>query len=257
MKALKFLLVALSFSFLYSCDNMTEEIYLNEDGSGTYEFYTDMIPSMVNMMTMFAGMDSTMAAMSPKDLELAVKTKVWEDFPSEVDSIMPQEQEFLDKYSSDPKKLALAKNMEGFMFGGKARGYLNTGMRGKFDNISELNLLMEMMADNASEDNPQAKGAFDQFGDKKPSFGMKKRCFERKVTTVESEDTGTEEEDMDGMKEMLGDAKYITKIHLPKNVKSVSGDHMIKKTDRIVIFEYPLIDMMEGNIDLDFKIKFK
>jgi hypothetical protein len=88
---------------------MTEEIYLNSDGSGEYTIYTDMIPSMVTMMEVFAAMDTTFQGTS-EELTAKVKEKIWEDFPAEVDSIMDMTgEEIPEDIKNNPEKMAMLK----------------------------------------------------------------------------------------------------------------------------------------------------
>ena len=57
---------------------------------------------------------------------------------------------------------------------------------------------------------------------------------------------------------MLGDGgTYKTIIHLPKNVKSVTGSNIKEKDNRKVIFEYKMMDILNGEANTDFEIKLK
>lgn len=251
MKILKFILIALSFSFLFSCDNITEEIHLNADGSGEYEFYSDMIPAMVQMAVMFAEMDTSFQG-TKEDLTAMVQQKVMEDFPSEIDSIMEIDDERRNRFIDEPAKHELAQNMIMYMEGGSSKGYVNSGMRCKFDNAEQLNLLMEMVGEGTQEEG--GGKAPDLGGD--TSFKVKKKCFER-TTVFDLENSAEQIQEAEEMRKMFGNAKYVTKVHLPKNVKSVSGEGIKKKTDRMVIFEYDLIDMIQGKVDPSFKIQLR
>lgn len=257
MKFLKFLIIALSFTFLYSCDNATEEIYLNADGSGEYKMYSDMVPTMVQMMGMFAAMDTTFQG-STEELNASIAEKIWEDFPSEVDSIMPPKESDRGKYQDDPRKLELFDKMEGFMYGSKKRGYMNTGMRFKFKNMKELNEYMVMVNDQSAD-----SGTGDLKVDM--NYAYKRKCLKR-VCNYSKIEPETEEEKaeaemkngvMDGMMEMFANSKATTIVHLPKNVKSVEGPGIKEKTDKVVIFEYSMLDILSGEADTNFEIKFK
>ena len=253
MKFLKFLIIALSFTFLYSCDNATEEIYLNADGSGEYKMYSDMVPTMVQMMGMFAAMDTTLKG-STEEMNAMIEEKIWEDFPSEVDSILAPKESDMEKYKDDPRKMELFEKMEGFMYGSKKRGYMNTGMRFKFKNMKELNEYMVMVNDQ-SEDSATGNLKIEV------DYAYKKKCLKR-VCNYSKAEAATDEEKqeqgmMDGMMEMFANSKAKTIVHLPKNVKSVEGPGMKEKTDKMVVFEYSMLDMLSGEADTNFEIKFK
>lgn len=253
MKFFKYLIIALSFSFLYSCDNATEEIYLNADGSGEYKMYSNMIPGMVQMMSMFAAMDTTFQG-GTEEMNAMLEEKIWEDFPSEVDSIMPPKASDRERFKDDPRKLELFEKMEGFMYGSKKRGYMNTGVRFKFKNMKELNEYMTMINDQSDES---------QTGNLKVKvdYAYKKKCLKR-VCSYNKVEAGTDEEKqeeamMDGMMEMFANSKAKTIVYLPRNVKSVKGPEVKEKKDKVVIFEYSMSDILSGEANTDFEIKFK
>ena len=246
MRFLKFVLIAISFSFFFSCDNMTEEIYLNSDGSGEYVIYTDMIPSMVKMMEVFAAMDTTFQG-TPEELTAKVEDKIWEDFPSgEVDSIMDTSKEKIpEEVKNDPERMAMFKRVESFMKGSKAKGYMNAGMRFKFADMKELNKFLVLAKDSQDTEMTNVET--------KTSFSYKKRRLKRVMTYTINEEI--EVGSTTGMEEMFGDAKMRTIVHLPKNVKSIKGNGMTLKNDKKVIFEYNLLDVSAGKVDTDFEIK--
>lgn len=231
---------------------MTEEIYLNNDGSGEYKVYTNMIPGMVQMMTVFAAMDTTFQG-SPEDLAAMVEEKIWEDFPAEVDSIMDtSNQKIPDEIKDDPEKLAMLGKIENFMKGSKAKGYMNAGMRFKFADMDELNKFMVLARDSQTGRDKELSNMNNV--ETETDFTYKKRCLKRVMTYTVNE-SEEEEEGLGNAKEMFGDAKLVTIVHLPKNVKSVKGNGMTVKNDKKVIFEYNLLDVSEGKVDTDFEIK--
>lgn len=206
---------------------------------------------MMKMGELFISMDTTEAS---KEEKLALfREKVWEDFPAEIDSIMPND-EISEKFKDDPKKLNLAKKIEGFMYGGKSKGYVNTGMRVKFNSMKELNELLVLMQDNTADE--EASGPL---GGPSPEmdneYSYSKRTLRRK-TTIETGEEMTEE-DMDGMKMMMGEGKVRTIVYLPKNVKSVKGEGIVEKTDKRVVFEYSMMDFMTGKVNPNFEIKLR
>lgn len=253
MRLLKFILIAISFSFFFSCDNMTEEIYLNNDGSGEYKIYTNMIPGMVQMMSAFAAMDTTFQG-TTEDLTTMIEEKIWEDFPAEVDSIMDMSgKKIPEEIENDPEKLAMFGRVENFMKGSKSKGYMNAGIKFKFADMEELNKFLILARD--SQTGRDREVANMNNVDTETDFSYKKRCLKRVMTYTINEEN--QEETSASAKEMFGDAKMITIVHLPKNVKSVKGNGMTLKNDKKVIFEYDLLEISEGKVDTDFEIKLE
>src|SRR5687768_3951249 len=100
MKHIRYLLLSLASFTLYSCDNITEEIYINDDGSGEYVFYTDMIPGITKMTTEMAVLFAD--SLSGDSLEASLNDNIWKDFPDVLDSIIDYANIIPDSVLSDP-----------------------------------------------------------------------------------------------------------------------------------------------------------
>ncbi len=258
MKRVLYFFSLLLFMGLFSCDNITEEIHINKDGSGEYRIYSDMIPAMVQMGVMFAEMDTTLKDLDPAALEIVVKSKVMEDFPEEVDSVLVVKEEQIEKFKDDPLKYRLAQQMVSYMEGGKSKGYMNMGVRTPFRNTSELNTLNQMIQDE-SEESPQAGGPgssslLDNY-DSDITYSYKKNTFSR--STIFKTKGEVDEKEIATASQMLGEAKLRTIVYLPPRVKSIKGDHLVSKDKEKAVFEYNLIDLLQGKVNTDFKIKWK
>lgn len=259
MKLIKLLLAGLAFSFLYSCDNVTEEIYLNTDGSGEYKIHVDVVPGMTQMMGGIMAMDTT-SERSDEELEALIQDQIWEDHPSGVvDSIYGYDQVSLDSMPDNPEAMAFAQSVKLFIKGTREENFLNYGVKFNFKNINQLNDFMKLM----SKENEKADKDDSNFalaGTNKnvkvdTAFKYKKRCLKRsqRYTTIKEQDP----KEVEGLRKLFGEGIARTIVYLPKNVKSVKGNGITEKTDDKVVFEYNIVEMSLGNVDTDFEIKLE
>lgn len=258
LKLLAFFLVALC---LQSCDNMTEEIYLNEDGSGEYMMYSDMIPSMekmaIEMARMFQDMDSTGEIKNMTDKELAemMSEQIWSEMPEEVDSIIDITQELPDSIKDNPQKMAIIEKATMFMKGGKAKGFLNTGIKYPFQNLEELETFSSMLQKQQNSDDQLSQMGMD-VGEMKVDYSFANNTFSRTATYTKQPQNDMDEEQQEMLEKMLG-GTVTTIIHLPKKIKKVTGQNVKDKEGKTVTFEYNLLDSALGKINSDFSIKMK
>lgn len=258
IKLLAFFLIAL---FLQSCDNMTEEIYLNEDGSGEYMLYSDMIPSMekmaIEMARMFQDMDSTGEIKNMTDKELAemMSEQIWAEMPEEIDSILDITQELPDSVKNNPQKMAIIEKTTMFMKGGKAKGFLNTGVKYPFQNLEELETFSSMLQEQQKGDNQLSQMGVDA-GEMKVNYSFANNVFSRTSTYTKTPENNMDEEQKELLQKMLG-GNVKTIIHLPKKVKKVAGDNVKDKEAKTVTFEYNLLESTLGKVNTDFSIKMK
>lgn len=250
MRLIKFLFICLAAYLMVSCDNITEEIHLNEDGSGQYAVYSDIIPGMKKSMELFAAFDTTSTNKSPEEKLKKIEDELWADFGEEVDTSFSDENAIAS--ITDPKEKAMMEKMKIFMKGKRKDGFLNSGMRFDFASLDELNHLVNVLGDSQKED---AELGMD-FGESKAEYKVGKKLFSRKTTIFRKPELNAEANA--GLAMLMGDGgTYTTIIHLPKNVKSVVGESMIEKDTRKVVFQYDLMDIIKGKTNTDFEIKLK
>ena len=241
---------------LFSCDNITEEIYLNEDGTGEYIVYSDMIPAIRNMAirmsTMFAD-DS--ASINQDSLMMAVEESIWEDFPEEVDSVFDYSSTVPDSIKSDPKHLKILEKTQGFMKGGKSKGYVNTGARLTFDDLSELEDFFDLMQESQNKSQDEGDPFSGKYTQSKVAYQLANNVFSRKTTIIKKPDLTKVEVAM--MVMFMPEGKFRTIVHLPKNAKSVTGDHLAEIKGNQAIFEYGVSETMTAEVNTDFEIIFE
>jgi len=262
MKTLRYLLLCLAVLSLHSCDNMTEEIYLNENGSGEYKVYADMIPSIRMMATQMSGLlgDSTGQEQMEQVDDAAINEYIWKDFPEgEIDSVFDYRETLDSSVLADPKNKELLERMKGFMQGGREKGYLNMGIKMNFRDMADLQALTKQIEDNQKK---EAGGGGEEedmlgmggLGDMKTEtkYAMKGGVFTRTTKIISK--PKVKEDEMGMFEMMFGTGKITTVIYLPENVKEVKGEYLKSKEGKKVVFEYPMMDYMLGKVTNTFEI---
>lgn len=252
----KCMLIALvATTFLTSCKQLTEEIYINEDGSGEYLLYTDAVGTMRNSMIEMDKLftpDSIRANETEDEKMVRIEERIWQDFPEQVDSIMDvSERTDTTEMTAESKEMMRRTIM--FMKGGRAEGYVNMGLKYNFLSMDDLDNFIQEMADN-QKNNPQTQGMFsdEMMAESEMDFIMSKKKFSRKHTIVKKP---TLSDPQLTMMETMMSGKVKTIVHLPRKVKKVKGAHFVSQDGKTVTFEYDLLDYIKGDLIADFEIR--
>lgn len=241
-------LVTLLFvlGMLTSCGEMHEEITINEDGSGTYEISADIIPMMREMM-------KGLAALGLEEGEtldsLELDALIWEDFPEEVDSIMNMDDQIPDSVRNDPAKMALVQKMTVFQKGGKKKGYMRSGINFQFANSQEV-MDFENLLEETSKEDKQVK----LMGESNTTIELTPTLFYRSTTTTSA--SGTEDQ---GIDEMLGNSKIVTRINFSKKIKKVSTKtyQVVEQTATSVTLSYSFLEALNSEEPIEFRIELE
>ena len=234
------LFVAFLAMFTNSYDNITEEIYLNEDGSGKYNVYTNKVPVMkLAIMEKFRQENNYKG--EEVLLEKMAESKIWEENSDNFNYSTSAKQDASEAVLKDPAKRNLLSSIISFTVGNKLMNSINTGVMCKFKSIEELNQLMQLtrldpLRDFKSLDLPvQSEGM---------EIIKNKLVFNSNTTsnsTIKVTPNGT----------------FKTVLYLPKKVKKVKSNYLSSKKDQVVVMEYNLADVLSGKADTDFEIKWK
>lgn len=251
MKNLRYLLLFFTSATLYSCDNITEEIYLNPDGSGEYVFYTDMIPGITKMATEMSMIFQD--SLSSDSSEIFLEESIWKDFPDVIDSVIDYANIIPDSVLDDPANKEIIEKMQFFMEGGRSKGYVNMGFRFAFKDFSELEDILKKVEDN-QHGSGAGGGMMPELDEMRTSiqFEFKDNMFKRKTTFLSKPDFA--QTDVEMLKLFMADAKMRTIVHTPHKVKTAKGINAKKLTDTSVMFEYDMLEYILGNTSSDFEI---
>ncbi len=260
MNTLRYLLLCLAVLSLHSCDNMTEEIHLNENGSGEYKVYADMIPGIRMMATQISGLlgDSTGQEQMEQVDDAAINEYIWKDFPEgEIDSVFDYRDALDSADVADPKNKELLDRMKGFMQGGREKGYLNMGAKMNFRDMADLQALTRQIEDNQKKEAGGGENdmlGMGGLGDMKTEtkYAMKGGVFTRATKIISK--PKIKEDEMGMFEMMFGTGKITTIVYLPKKLKAVKGEYLVLKEENKVVFEYPMMDYMLGKVTNNFEI---
>lgn len=245
MKKLRFFILIL----LCSCASITEEIYLNNDGSGEYLVYSDVISST---RTMMAGMMSSIYPDASEDsLMQIIDAQIWADMPDEIDSLIDFSTRVPDSIKNDPDKQKYLERIEMFMKGSRQEGYLNSGMSYKFETVSDLEDFLEFMNENQSA---TSGGMGMDMPNLKVKYSYDGNSFSR--TTIMDDNLEMSDSTMMMLNTMLEGSKSRLIIHLPGKVKKASKNQLIEKNGKDVIYEFELLKVLNGEQSTDVKVEF-
>lgn len=252
-KSAAYCLAVLLMIFSTSCGSVTEEIYLNEDGSGTYTMYTDMIGGTRQMMMDM--MKGFYPDLDEDSLSQLVEENIWKDFPDEVDSIIDFQQELPDSLREDPEVMGIIQATNMFMKGSRKEGFMNLGATFRFKTLDELESFHELMSENQAAA-PNGGGQSLELPKTKVAYSFDGKSFSR--TSILSHGSESPDDSTAAvMRMMFGSSKTRTIIHLPRVAKKASKEQLLSKDGREVIYEYSLVESAMGNQSTDFKIEMK
>lgn len=250
MKITKLLFAILSISALTGC-NFTEEIYMNEDGSGKYSLQMD---------------GSSLMSMAGKEIEnnpeankvIDTTFSFSEMFASKKDSIakLPAEQqERLKKLAgfTTSMKMNAAEQQMLFTMGSDFK---------RIDEIEDAMAAMGAMSDiakGADQSNPLAQAG--PIGDNKSKlkFTYDGKKFTRKATMLKKDEAVIENDSLSEAYDMIFESStYTVKYRFPKKIKKVSNANATISSDKkTVTIEYPFMDYMKEPEKLNFEVEFE
>jgi len=243
----KFLLICLLFAIAFSCQ-FSENIYINEDGTGKMEFSFD--GSQIMQM---AGDE-----MKGENEERIDSTIVFKEFfEAKKDSIAQLSQEEQDKLKAlEPFTMTMLMDPE------------TSKMEMKiFNDFTSVNELQDMFKAMNSLGNMNGKGGANPMDESNPfsSFGESGatelkyqydgKTFKRKAVIVDEEAYSKLTDSLSQLEMMFGASKYKLNYHFPKKIKSVSIDNALFSEDRkTVTVEYGFMDYLKNPEILNLEV---
>lgn len=235
-----------------ACGEMKEEIVIEKDGSGTYEMSFDMIPMMRGMMTGFAAMAAEEGEeMDSTEIAAKVEEMIWKDFQGEVDTVMDITNRLPPEVTEDPQKMAIASNMEVFMKGGKAQGYLLSGIKYDFDDAKGLEDFYELYQNEGGKTDPKMQMLM---GNSESEIRITSNSFYRSYQS-----TGKSEEiDLNQFNKMFEGVSVTTVFRAPKKIKDVKVKNfeIVSRDGNRVTLKYNLMDAMSSGEPVEMEIRW-
>lgn len=246
MKLYKSILLVLLSVVLSSC-TFTENIYINDDGSGKFSFEMDG-SSFMSMMP-----QDSLKSEKVIDSSFSFK-QLFDEKRDSISKLPLLQQEKLKKLERFNIRTVMNPEKKEFLF----------SMTTDFIKISDLGDAMSVVNEVQQASKSQVKNSAlpeDVFrsnnSELKYSYDGKK--FSRKATLLKKEIIETE---VDSMKQMMNmfyeSSTYTLKYHFPKKVKKVSNSTALYSEDRKTItIEFPLSDYMKEPEKLNFEVEFE
>jgi hypothetical protein len=247
MKLYKHFLVIATIVLLTSC-TFTENIYINEDGTG--KFSVDMDAS--GLMAMMPA--DSLGTTKPMDSTFTFK-QLFQEKKDSIAKLPIEQQQRLKKLEGFSMRTKMIPAEKQFMF----------SVFTDFKNVSDLQDAMTTINDaqgaakDKSIDNPLLPSS--GFGNNnsilKYSYDGKK--FTRKATLLKKEVATTENDSAEAAYKMIYESStYTVNYHFPKKVKKVSNKKALYSEDRKTItIEFPFNEYMKEPEKLNFEVEFE
>lgn len=216
-KIINALLLAVSVFTMTACFDITEEVTVNKDGSGTYVSITDA-SKLSEQLQMFAAMDTT-GELIPKmkytlDSSFNANFSLYKDIKGISNIKVDTSKEYVYKVTVD------------------------------FADINALNAVMNVDKKEASQKNlyTWSKGKLSRKDSGVGGMG---------------ELDGEDESQKEMMKSMLKDMKYMIIYHLPSKVSKMTNNTAKLSSDKkTVTLDCSLLDVMDKKVSLSNEIKY-
>lgn len=224
--------------FFTSCQ-FSENIYLNEDGSGKMEFSFDASEIMQMAGEKFS------ESSGEKDIDSTFTFK----------EIFDQKRDSISQLPADEQaKLKALEPFSVHMLMNEKEQKLNFDIFTDFSNANELqdmfaalNTVSNLKGQGAEQTNDTVNpfSSMADGGNTNLSYSFKKGVFKRKVKVLDQEIQKQIVDSLGQTAMMFANSKYKLDYHFPRKVKSVSNDKALFSADgKTVIIEYGLMDYM-------------
>nr|WP_299344137.1 hypothetical protein [Allomuricauda sp.] len=245
MKKANLLFLTLLGVLTLSC-NFTEEIFLEEDGSGKLSINFDGSELM-----QMAGEEMTKSNEKPVDSIISFK-KLLEEKKDSIAQLSPEEQENLKRL--EPFNMHMVMNPEA--------KEMKFDLFSEFKNVSEVNDAFNAFQ-GASALGPNGnQGQQPPIGSQEPatevSYSFKGRKFSRKAKIIDEELFKQSVDSLQGAEMFLSGSTYTLKYHFPKRVKSASAEEATFSADgKTLIYEVSFLDLLKDPSILDLEVELE
>ncbi|WP_460219836.1 hypothetical protein [Psychroserpens sp. MEBiC05023] len=247
-----FTLIACALTLMLTSCQFSENIYINEDGSGTMEFSMDAS----EMMEMVGEMGEGEAA---KGMDKAMdSTIVFKEFIEEYkDSIATLSAE-------DQQKIKALEDFKMHMVMNPETKKMTFDLSTEFKNANELqdmfkamNSFSNLQGQGGAAANP-ASSPFASMGDggaTDVSYAYDGTTFKRSARITDKEKHAQAIDSLGQAAMMFGSSKYKINYHFPRPVKSISKEGAMYSEDRkTVTLEVGFMDVLKDPELLDFEV---
>jgi len=253
----KFLLLASLTAFcLAGCLDSQEDVTINNDGSGTYKNTVDM-SGLFDMMQMAAMMDTSansgLKKFADKNVDSTFSFRSFTDTATDL---------------SDEQK-ALLKDATVHINIDQKERIFKVVMAYPFKKMEDLQKILDLQKSKKGFNpfqKPNEDPALGSMGDgdlptadQIMEISYKNGLIERRLDQKKLDSLNQKEDNssLQGMDEMMNGVTFGTAIHLPKPVKTATGEKITVSDDKKTVrIKYTLADLKKNPKSLEFKIEY-
>ncbi|MEM9363464.1 MAG: hypothetical protein AAGA43_12555 [Bacteroidota bacterium] len=245
MKRIHFFVMAIAVAFTISC-NFTEEITINEDGSGklSINFDGSELMEMAGEEMMKDNEKAVDSLISFKDL--------LEEKKDSIAQLSPEEQAKLKKL--EPFNMRMVMNPE--------EKQMKFDLFSEFKNVNEVNDAFNAFQSASSLGPNNGQGKQPKIGGEEPTtevnYNYSGNTFSRTATIIDQEMFQQSIDSLQGAEMFLSGSTYTLKYHFPKRVKSASAEGATFSADgKTLIYEVKFLDLMKDPSVLDLEVELE
>nr|WP_298997567.1 hypothetical protein [uncultured Allomuricauda sp.] len=245
MKRIHFLTMAIAVAFAFSC-NFTEEITINEDGSGKLSINFDGSELME-----MAGEEMM------KDNEKAVDSLI------SFKDILEEKKDSIAQLS--PEEQAKLKKLERFnmhMLMNPETKQMKFDLFSEFKNVNEVNDAFNAFQSASSLGPNSGQGKQPKIGAEESAtevnYSFAGNTFSRKAKILDQDLFQQSIDSLQGAEMFLSGSTYTLKYHFPKRVKSASAESATFSADgKTLIYEVKFLELMKDPTLLDLEVELE
>ena len=244
MRKIQILVWAVVVALTSSC-NFTEEITLQEDGSGRLSINFDGSELME-----MAGDEMKKSNEKPVDSIISFKNLL-EEKKDSIAQLSPEEQAKLKKL--EPFNMHMVMNPE--------EKLMKFDLFSEFKNVNEVNdafnafqgaNVLGSQKEGAAPPSPMESSASEV------SYSFDKNTFSRKASILDQELFQQQIDSLQGAEMFLSGSTYTLKYHFPKKVKSTTAEEATFSADgKTLIYEVKFLDLMKDPSLLDLEVELE
>lgn len=247
-----FTLVACALTMLLTSCQFSENIYINEDGSGSMKFSMDA-SEMMEMVSQMGDSEASKGMEKAMDSTIVFK-EFLEEYKDSIATLTPEEQQKIKSLENFTMHMKMDPEAKSMLFD------LST----EFKNANELKDMFKTMnnfsnlqgkggSPTNSASSPFASMADD--GSTEVSYAFDGTTFKRSAQVVDKEAHQIAVDSLGQAEMMFGASKYKINYHFPRAVKSFSKEGAMYSEDRkTVTFEVGFLDVLKNPELLDFEV---
>lgn len=243
MKKLRTALVALSLIWATAC-NFTEEIFIEEDGSGKLSINFDGSELMA-----MAGEEMTKDNEKPVDSIISFR-EILREKKDSIAQLPLEEQEKLKKL--EPFNMHMVMNPE--------EKVMKFEMYSDFKNIAEVNDAFNAFQQASMLDQSKDNNSIPLSSDPATmvEYSFRKNTFSRTATIIDEAKQKMAVDSLSGAEMFLSGSTYTLKYHFPRRVKKASIEEATFSADgKTLIYEVNFLDLMKDPAKLNLEVELE